>query len=151
MQEFPVVRDILHKRTRHRFAGSACQHRKLGVAPDDFKPGVNQANTVVNRLQLGRFVNDMHRRRYLAAIMEQAGDFQFITVMIAHRKTAERPGFAVVDRIGQHHRQRRHALAMTSGIRRFIIDSGIYQLDERLKQHLQMIDQQSVGERYSSL
>ena len=52
--------------------GSPLTH--LGIAFQYLKAGIDQIDPVKNSLQLAGFIDDMDRRRYLAAIMKQRGD-----------------------------------------------------------------------------
>ena len=57
------------------------------------------------------------------------------------------PRVAAVDGLGEHHRERRHALAMAARIRRFVVDRRVDHLDERLEQIFEVVDQQPIRER----
>ncbi len=48
-------------------------------------------DAVEDGLQFGGFVHHMHRRGDLAAIVQQAGDLQFVAVLVGHHEILERP------------------------------------------------------------
>ena len=123
------------------------QHLDFGVPLQDLEAGVDEVDAVVDGLQLGRLVDHMHRRRHLAAIVQQAGDLELVAVLVAHVEGRERPCARVVYGLGEHHRQLRHALAMPARVRRLLVDRGVHQVDERLEQLLQLDDEHPVGER----
>ena len=93
------------------------------------------------RLQLGRFVDDVHGRRDFAAVVQKSRDLQLVAVLVGHREVLQRTDRAVVDGLREHHRQHRHALAMAAGIRRLVVDRRVDEIDEGLEQVLEMVDQ----------
>ena len=88
----------------------------------------------------------MHRRRDLAAIVQQAGDLELVPVLLRHGEVGQRSVLGLVDRFGQHHRQGRYALAVAAGIRRLVIDRAIDQTNQRFKQIFQLIQKIAIGQ-----
>ena len=93
----------------------------------------------------------MHGRGDFAAVVQQAGDAQLVAVALSHSETAERAHRCFGHRIRQHHGEFGNAVAMAAGIVRFVVDGGVDQADERLKQIFKMVNQQPIGECYRRL
>lgn len=93
----------------------------------------------------------VHRRGDLAAIVQQAGQPQFLAVGVGHAEAGHRAGLGVVHRLGQHHRQLRHELAVAPGVRRLFVDADVDQVDQRLEQFLELADQALVRQRHGRL
>ena len=108
----------------------------LRIALEDLETGVKQVDPVIYGFELGCLVDDVHRRGDLPAIVEQPGDLELIPVPVAHGEVVERSYLRLVDRLRKHHRQRRHPLAVPTGIRRLLVDRRIHEIDERFKQLL---------------
>ena len=139
------------RRSRARRAASAGLPRAeldLGVALEHLEARVDELDAVEDRLQLGRLVDHVHRRGDLAAVVQQAGDLELVAVALGHREIA---------RAGPRS-QRSTASAsiiVSVGTRsqwppvygRLVVDRGVDELDERLEQLLELVDQQPVGER----
>ena len=162
-QEPPVFLDPAQTRRQlliqfFRFPGLVAMRRKpgfqdcdFGVALEYFEAGIHQRNTVENCLQFGRLVHDMNRRGDFSAIMQQAGDLQFVAILVRHFETAQRAFFDVAGRFGQHHGQRRNALAVSAGVGGLVVDRRVNQSNERLEQLLELIDQKAVRECHGGL
>ncbi len=127
------------------------QHGEFGIPANDFETRIDELDAIEDRLQLGRLVYDVNRRRHLAAVVQQAGDLEFVAILVAHGEAGQRPVAGEFNRLGQHHRQRRHALAVAAGIGRLLVDRQVDELDERLEQLLQLTDQQAIGQRHRGL
>src|SRR6476646_9487313 len=65
--------------------------------------------------------------------------------------SSERAFRGVVDRLGEHHGELRHALAVAAGIGRFLVDRVVDEVDEGLEQLLELIDEHPVAERHGGL
>ena len=78
--------------------------------------------------------------------MQEAGDLEFVAVLLGHPEILERTLSGIGDRIGQHHGQGRHTLAMTAGIGRLFIDRRIHDVDERFEQLFQLQNEIAVGQ-----
>ena len=116
------------------------------ISLEDLKARVDEVNPVVDGFELGRFVDDMHRRRDLPAIMKQSRDLQLIPVLVVHPEITEWPLFRLGNRFRQHHRERRHALAMSARVGRFLVDCRVHQVDERFEQFFKLVDEHPVSE-----
>jgi hypothetical protein len=123
------------------------EQRDFRIALDYFETGVNKDDAVKNGLQLGRLVHHVHGGRDLAAVVKQSRDLELVAVVLRHGEIPERADLAAVDRIGKQHGEHRHALAMSAGVRRLVVDRGVHQADEGFEQIFQVVDQQAVGER----
>jgi len=123
----------------------------FGITPDNFPAGIDQLDAIEQRLQLGGLVDDVHRRRHLAAIVQQRGDAQFVAVLVGQFEVGERPFGGGVGGLGQHHGQFRHALAVAAGVGRLFVDGEVDQPDEGFEQHFQLLHQLPVAERHGSL
>ena len=123
----------------------------LGVALHYFKARIDQMDTIEDGLQLGGLVDHVHRGRHLAAVVQQAGNLEFVAILVAHREIGEWAFGGVIHRFGQHHGQCRHALAMAAGIGRFFVDRHVDEVDEGLEQGFQLGDQQPVGQCHGRL
>ena len=88
----------------------------------------------------------MHRGGDLAAVMQQAGDFQLIPVAVVHAEIGQRPFGGGVDSFGQHHREGGHALAVAAGVGRFFVNRQIDQADEGLEQLFELRHQEPIGQ-----
>ena len=136
----------------HRAQGKLCPQRRNFLVPlEHFKTRVQQIDPVKQGLQLGRLVHHMHRCGHLSTIVQQAGDLEFIAVPVIHDEIRQRSGLRCIHRVGQHHRQGRHALAMASGVMGLLVDSQIDNADERLKQLFHLSDQVATGDGDGSL
>ena len=51
------------------------------------------------------------------------------------------------DSVVATYREHGHALAVSAGVGRFVVDRRVDQLDERLEQFLELVDEHPVGER----
>jgi hypothetical protein len=94
----------------------AFEHGDLGVALEHLEARIDQMDAVEEGLQLGGLVHHVHRRRHLAAVVQQAGDSQLVAILVGHAEVGQRALSGVVDRLGQHHGEYRHALAVSAGI-----------------------------------
>ena len=133
----------LHRLERHSFL----QGRELGVPLQHLEARVDEMDAVVDGLELGRLVHDVHRRGDLAAVVQQARDLELVAVLVAHVEVLERAVAGFVDGLGEKHGEHRHALAVAAGVRRLLVDRAIDEVDERLEQLLELVDQHPVGER----
>ena len=91
-------------------------------------------DTVVDRLEFCRFVDDILGRGDFAAIMKPARDFERFPVLIRKVKLVERRLLGFAGRLRQQACDLRHALAMPAGVGRFRIDRTGDQLDEGAQQ-----------------
>ncbi len=157
-QEALVVLDLLQTRLQ-RLPGlippgalaHGAPHGQFGVAAQHLEARVDQGNAVENGLQLGRLVDHMHRRRHLAAIVQQAGDLQLVAFLVVEGEAGQRPIPRCRHGFGQHHGKHRYALAMAAGIGRLFVDGQVDHADEGFEQGFQLIDQQAVGQRHGRL
>jgi len=78
----------------------AAQHGDFGITFQDFEAGVDGMNSIIKGMQLGRLVDNMHGRRDLAAIVEQAGNFEFIEILPVHAELGERALHGLVNGFG---------------------------------------------------
>ena len=139
-------------RIHHRTQGQLCAQRcQLGIAFEHFKARVHQVDAVINGLQLGRLVHHMHRRRDLAAVVQQARHLQLVAVALGHVKVCQRPFGRGIGGFGQHHRQGGHTLAMPTGVGRFFVNGDVDELDERLEQAFKLRNEQPIGQRNGRL
>ena len=125
----------------------AAQHVDLGIALEYLKARIDQPDAVENGLQLGRLVHHMHRRGDLAAIVQQAGHLQLVAVALGHDKGGQRPVGGGMRRLGQHHGQCGHALAVAAGVGRLFVDGQVDEVHEGLEQALQLRDQEPIAQR----
>src|SRR2546427_7147478 len=79
--------------------------------------------------------------------MQHARNLEFVTVLLAHVEVSERPFSRLIDGFGKHHGEHRDTLAVSAGILGLLVDRGVDELDERLEQLLQLIDEVAIGER----
>ncbi|MNV35918.1 hypothetical protein D3C71_1273790 [compost metagenome] len=147
LQLLPLGTRIHHRAQRQL----AAQCGQLGIALQDFKPRVHQPNAVVQGLQLGGLVHHVHGRGDLAAVVQQAGHLEFVAVPVTHAKARQRPLVGGIHRLGQHHGEGGHTLAMATGVGRLFVNGQVDQVHERLEQALQLRDEQAVGEGNGSL
>ena len=87
-----------------------------GIAFEHFKPHPHFMDTVINSLKLGRFVDDIFRRRDLSTIVQPGPDMQFVAFILVHREIREPGIIRLRRRFRQHHRQFRHPLTMPARI-----------------------------------
>ena len=127
------------------------EHGDLGIALEDLETRIDEVDAIVERLQLGGLVHHVHRRRHLAAIVQQASDLQLVAVLVRHAEIGQRTGPGFIHRLGQHHGEDRHALAVPARVGRLLVDRHVDELDEGLEQFFQLRNELSVGERDSSL
>ncbi len=106
------------------------------VALQYLEPGSDLVNAVVDGFQLGRLVDHVFRRRHLAAVVQQSGDVHFVFFLVGHGEAVEDSFVAFVRRVGQHHRQFGHALAVPPRVGGLGVDRGRDQLDEGIEQIL---------------
>ena len=123
------------------------QHLHFRLALEGLETRGDELDAVVDGLQLGCLVDDVHRGRDLAAIVQQTRDLELVAVLLRHMEVRERPRGGAVRGLGQHHGQGRHALAVSARVWALLVDRGVDELDQRLEQDLQLLDQQAVGER----
>ena len=98
-------------------------------------------------LQLGCLVDHMHGRGDFAKIVHQCSNTQLVAIFFGQAKLGQRPFIHGVHRVGQHHGQFRHTLAVAACMRRFFVNCQTDDFDESFKQMLVFINQPSVGER----
>ena len=127
------------------------QRFDFGIALEHFKAGVEQRHPVKQGLQLGGLVDHMHRRGDLAAVMQQAGNFELVAVPVVHGEVGQRARRGLRHGVGQHQGQLGHPGAMTAGVLGFFLNGDVDQADQRLKQHLQLAHQQPVVQGDRSL
>ena len=120
------------------------QGLQFRIALEHFKAGVNQIDPVKQGLQFGGFVDHVHRCGNLAAIMQQAGNLEFVAVPVIHFEAGQRTLNRFSNRLGQHHGQCWHPLAMSAGVRRFFVNGQVDHIDEGFKQFLKLRHQQPV-------
>ena len=108
-------------------------------------------DAVEQGLQFGRLVDHMHRRGYLAAIVQQRGYAQFVAILVGEREVGQRPFAGGGGRLRQHHGQFRHALAVAAGVGRLFVDGQVDQLDEGLEQGFQLRHQLPVAQGHRGL
>jgi hypothetical protein len=80
--EIPARPSPLPPGPPHFRAGPAARSADLRIALEDLEAGVDQVDAVEEGLQLGRLVDHMHGRRDLAAVVQQAGDLQFVAIAV---------------------------------------------------------------------
>ncbi len=103
------------------------QSRDVRVARGELEPRLDQRHPVEDSGELGRLVNHVHRRRDLAAVVQQRGKPELPPLGLAHVVVGERPGAGAVSGFGEHHRQLRNAPAMTARVRALLVDRVVDQ------------------------
>jgi len=124
----------------------AAQGGNLHIAFKHFKARINEADAIVNGLQLGRLVDHMHRCGDLAAVVQQTSNFQLIQVVVGHLEVGQRAALGGIHCIGNHHRQCWHTLAVAAGVVRLLVNRQVDEIDEGFKQRFQLRNQLAVGE-----
>ena len=104
-------------------------------------------DAVVDRFELGRLVDDELARRHLAAIVQPAGDFELVPLVLAELEIRERTLARRVGGPGQHVGQFGDAMAVPAGIGRFGVDRAGKHAQERAEQVFLRLDQHLVVER----
>ena len=113
-------------------------------------------DAIINRFQLGSFINHIFRCGDLAAVMQPASDTQLLPLLFIQLKVFV---FAITTFAGsfrQHQRNLRHTHAVATGVRRLSINRAGNKFDERIQQfflHLQRLpafqrDRSETGERF---
>ncbi len=124
----------------------------LGIALEHFEARVEQMDAIEYGLQLGRFIHHMHRRGDLAAVVQQSGDLQFVAVFVGQVEIlADAPCLLELAASASIMVKCRNALAMSAGIRRFIVDGGVDEADQGFEQIFQLLDQAPVADGDGSL
>ena len=121
--------------------GDALPERDLAVALDDLEPHAHLVNAVVNRLQLGRLVDDVFGRGHLAAVVQPARDLHCFPLLIAEVEIAVRPFLRVAGRAREHQRQLGDARAMAAGVGRLGVDRAGEEADQRVEERLAGLEQ----------
>src|SRR3970282_1899451 len=139
--ERSVQRYSAMRRTRSMFSS-----RMRAVPCQDLETRVDEVYPVEDAFELRRLVHHVHRRGHLAAVVQQARDLELVAVLFRHLQIAQRPLAGPADRLGQHHGERRHALAVPARIGRFFVDRRVDERDEGLEQLLELGGEHAVGE-----
>ena len=113
--------------------GHGLQVIDLRFAFDHFKTGADFMDAVIDGFQLGRLVDHVFRRRYLAAIVKQPGDLQFVPFGLIEIEIGVWSVLGLAYGLDQHHGQFRDPLAVSARIGRFGVDGRRDQFDERIK------------------
>ncbi len=101
--------------------------------------------------ELGRLVDDEFPRRHLAAIVQPAGDFEFVPFLLAQVKIGERPVLGDVGRARQHIGRLGDAVTVPAGIGRLGVDRAGEHLEHGAEQVALCVDQHLVVERHRGL
>ena len=100
------------------------------IALQHLEARVQEIDAVEDRLQLGRLVHDVHRRRHFSAVMQQTCYFELVSIFIAHVEISKRPVGGLVDGLGKHHGKLRHAFAVPTRVVRLLVNRGVDERDE---------------------
>jgi len=117
------------------------EHRDVRIAGQHVEAHVEFVDPVMDRFELGRLVDDVYRRRDLAAVVQHAGKLQFMAITLGHMKRCERTSVGAIRGLGEHHREFGHPAAVAARVRALLVDRTVDQVDQRLEQAVQAVNQ----------
>jgi len=134
---------VAHRERRGARCGARPQQQ---VALHDLEARVDELDAVGDALELGRLVLHVHRRRDLAAVVQQRGDAQLVALGLAQREVRERTLVRGAGGVGDQVGENRHAAAVLARVRRLLVDRAHDQLDQALEQRAELAGKAFLGE-----
>ena len=111
------------------------------VAPQHLKAHAHLMDAVVERLQLGRLVDDVLGAGDLATVVQPRAQAEFVALGIRHGDVGKWTFLGLAQALHQGFRQLGHPLAVAAGVRALGVDRVGQQADDGIEQLLLPFDQ----------